>query len=62
MMEKQNRTIEKGAAGDAGALDDIVDFASAKMEKARTVAAPHRRRGIALVAEKCEAPAQARSR
>jgi len=32
MMEKQNRTVEKDAAGDAGALDDIVDMAAGKME------------------------------
>ena len=35
MMEKQNRTVEKDAAGDAGVLDDIVDFAAGKMEAGR---------------------------
>ena len=38
MMEKQNRTVEKDAAGDAGVLDDIVDFAAGKMGAARSKA------------------------
>lgn len=41
MMEKQNnmfRTIEKDAAGDAGVLDDIVDFAAGKMVAGRAKA------------------------
>ena len=45
MMEKQNRTVEKDAAGDAGVLDDIVDFAAGKMGAGR--AAGHKAgRGI----------------
>lgn len=39
MIEKQNRTVEKDAAGDAGVLDDIVDFAAGKMGAARPKAA-----------------------
>jgi hypothetical protein len=35
MMEKQNRTVEKYAEGDAGVLDDIVDFAAGKMRAGR---------------------------
>ena len=38
MMEKQNRTVEKDAAGDAGVLDDIVDFAAGKMGAGRAKA------------------------
>lgn len=37
MMEKQNRTVEKDAAGDAGVLDDIVDFAAGRMGAGRVV-------------------------
>jgi hypothetical protein len=37
MMEKQNRTVEKDAAGDAGVLDDIVDAAVGKMDAKRVV-------------------------
>lgn len=36
MMEKQNRQVTKDAAGDSGALDDLVDFAAGKMEAAPT--------------------------
>lgn len=35
MMEKQNRLIEKDARGDSGVLDDVVDFATVRFEKAR---------------------------
>ena len=35
MMEKQNRTVVKDAAGDSGVLDDIVDSAVDKMDAGR---------------------------
>lgn len=31
MMEKQNRTTEKSAAGDAADLDEMVDIAAGKL-------------------------------
>lgn len=43
MMEKQNRTVEKTAAGDSRDFDDIVDFAAGKMEKVH-MTDPHLRR------------------
>lgn len=48
MMEKQNRTIEKTAAGDARDIDDLVDGAARRFAKKETPGLKGRASGLGL--------------